>query len=847
MITDDRPPVSEDLPPPASSEPAPLGLRPAPDPTRSGARWVGGAGVALLLAAAAVLTAVSWDQIGQTAKLGGLVAITIALLIAGQRLRHAIPITAQTIFHLGALLVPFDMAAVAILAGWTWQPTLLLASACSAVSWYVFARLDDSAVLLWAARLAVVFTAAGLAAVTPLATPLVLAGAAAAALLAGKRVEASDWALLAGVLPVAAFFPWPARIAGSMVDLGFHPIDRWQLLAAGIVATGVLIAATQRWGQLGGAWSAVVTLSATVVTALSWFGAADSRIVAIGLAFVLFELLVLALRSDELWAPVLRAAAKAVELVAGYTTILLPVIAGFGRLGPWEIPMSALGMACVLTTVAWFIADARRVNEPSNWLGSLLLGTNWGPATGLIPLAGLSAALAFAAPSWAVALVGIGFAFWMVATWRSASLYGALGLVLAVSHPIAQTSPWTQLALGGLAAAVLAYASQLGTRRRSEVEALLGSLGAMAIWFFVAAGLVERSPWFLVASLVGAWALNWLIRAVGLRAAWPMQWIARTGALFLVIAGLGHEPELGLVLVGLGAAAVAFDHQLLRYLADTAVGRGENGFATELTGLRLAFGATLGVVGMPLGALLGFSPTVAGAAMTVAGLVLVGMALVAPRIAELPLAAAAVSTSVLGVALSFADPTMFALSLVTVGATLMLVALATRSLSAGVIGYAISGGGVWLQLVNWNIDWAEPYLVMPALAALVAGHAAHQRGFTSWMAYSPTVTVLTSVSLTSRIADGSAWHAVFAGAVGVVAVIAGGHQRLIGPLLTGSVALAAVAIYESLGPSSSVPTWAWLALGGTVLLGAALLLERADTSPLEQGQRLRHILATQFS
>ena len=132
------------------------GFGPTPDPTRSGALWVGGAGVALLLAAAAVLTAVRWDDIGQSVKLGGLVAITLALLAAGRRFASTIPMTAQAIFHLGALLIPFDMAAVAILAGRSWHETLLLTSVTSVAAWYGIDQSYPSAVLRWSARLGVV-------------------------------------------------------------------------------------------------------------------------------------------------------------------------------------------------------------------------------------------------------------------------------------------------------------------------------------------------------------------------------------------------------------------------------------------------------------------------------------------------------------------------------------------------------------------------------------------------------------------------------------------------------------------------------------------------------------------
>ena len=42
------------------------------------------------------------------------------------------------------------------------------------------------------------------------------------------------------------------------------------------------------------------------------------------------------------------------------------------------------------------------------------------------------------------------------------------------------------------------------------------------------------------------------------------------------------------------------------------------------------------------------------------------------------------------------------------------------------------------------------------------------------------------------------------------------------------------------------PLWVWLALGGTVLLAAGILLERADTGPVEGGRRLVDAISERF-
>ena len=80
----------------------------------------------------------------------------------------------------------------------------------------------------------------------------------------------------------------------------------------------------------------------------------------------------------------------------------------------------------------------------------------------------------------------------------------------------------------------------------------------------------------------------------------------------------------------------------------------------------------------------------------------------------------------------------------------------------------------------------------------------------------------------------------------VVAVAAGGRWRLAAPLVLGTGLLVALAVHESLGVTASVPTWAWLALGGTTLLGAGVLLERAQLGPLESGRRLVDVVQERF-
>src|SRR5258708_37016648 len=78
---------------------------------RPGAVWVAGTGAFLLLAAAALFVAVRWDDLPDAAKLGVVGALTGACLLGGRALARTLPATGDVLFHLGALLIPVDVAA----------------------------------------------------------------------------------------------------------------------------------------------------------------------------------------------------------------------------------------------------------------------------------------------------------------------------------------------------------------------------------------------------------------------------------------------------------------------------------------------------------------------------------------------------------------------------------------------------------------------------------------------------------------------------------------------------------------------------------------------------------------
>jgi hypothetical protein len=164
----------------------------------------------------------------------------------------------------------------------------------------------------------------------------------------------------------------------------------------------------------------------------------------------------------------------------------------------------------------------------------------------------------------------------------------------------------------------------------------------------------------------------------------------------------------------------------------------------------------------------------------------------------------------------------------------------------GHVGGAVFITGLMGHLAMAGVVASEAYVAPVAVQLLVAGWLAPRRHASSWVAYAPSVALLGGAAFAERLNGGAGWHALVAGAVGVVAVAVGGWRRLSGPMVVGTGLLVALAVRESLSALAGVPTWGWLALGGSVLLGAAVMLERSDASPLETGRRVVEVLADRF-
>lgn len=243
-----------------------------------------------------------------------------------------------------------------------------------------------------------------------------------------------------------------------------------------------------------------------------------------------------------------------------------------------------------------------------------------------------------------------------------------------------------------------------------------------------------------------------------------------------------------------------------------------------------------------------------GGTVEAAGLVTLGTAVVPlvaatrlPRRWAPPVTTVAAALAATGTVLAGGEPTTGATALLVLGGLVGLGALLWGAPVIVGVGGATTAIGYW-----WHLDHADVQavdaLVLPVVVALaVAGVLAERhRSASSWFTITPPLALLGAAALAERVGGGAAVHGLVAGAVGVVAVVVGGRERALGPLVTGTALLAVLTAYETVAVTAGVPTWAWLALGGAVLLGAGLALDRTDTGPVEAGRHLREVVGSTF-
>jgi hypothetical protein len=801
-----------------------------PDPTRTGTVWVTGTGAFLLLAAAAVFTAMRWDQIPDAAKLAALGLATGACLLAGRGLKASLPATAGALFHLGTFLVPIDVAAIGIHADLDWSSMLLAQGLVATATFGWAALVERSVVLRWSTGAAVVALAGGIGATTELPAPLVLAGFAAVALRWRRDDVATTWAALAGIAPLLTFVErLTITGAGTLDRLGLTGEQpRVAAVLTGITAAAVLAVAGRRREDVG------LVLVGAAVAALgviaSWTGSdADAGTSLVGLAavFLLLQLTALAVRHDDFWRVPADVVAQIAEWIAGYATVIaaFPIL-----LAPvTDATHGREALAALTLGVGWLAADRRRGSR------GLVL------AAVAMAICGASAvALGTASdPLLAATLTGLaGLA--LLSGHRASPVVAVAGACWA--PVVALESPTTLVAVGVLGSLLMAETAVRRTTiatddpvatDKAEQWGWVISAVALVPGGLAMAGYIAQTGHVAAALITGA-VLATVVAAVADRGRVTgdlrLGTLPRIGAVaVLAVAGSLEPAQVGLVALVVAGLSIAD--------------------ALRLRDPRLALGASLAIP-VAVGALsraAELSEPASGVALALSAAVLAGLGALLGRRWMVPVVAAVGVAAIAGLALAAGQPSAFADAVMIISG-IGLAASVERGRLDGVLlsGLAVTGG-VWLRLADADVVASEPYLLPVAVLLLGAGLRARSIGTSSWIAYGPVITLLGGAALAERVSGGRGWHALVAGSVAVVAVAAGGHRRLAAPLLLGTGLLVVLVGYETLAITAALPTWSWLAAGGVALLAAGVAMERHDLGPIETGRRLVDVVDDHFA
>lgn len=815
-------------PPPPHAIPTP----PPPDTARSAALWLGGTGAFLLLVAAAVLVAVRWDDLTALAKLAGLTVANGAVLGAGLRFRGSVPATARALYHLGGLLIPVSTTAVAIQVGLPWSWTLATTSLVTIAAATALDRIEPSPVLAWLGMAAVVPAAGGVAALTGAPAGVVLATAAILAVAAPAtpdkwRIAALGWAGAAASLVLSVAIDDPVFATNTMLrDLGLgETVPPWAHLATGLLA-GLTFARAAHVHQreplallalgsaLGGAAGMIVDLRPT----------APSALLGVVIVAVALELAALAGPKDGIWSPILRLTALGAEVALGAATLAL-VGEGVDAVTLERVSPTAWAPTAVLVVVGWLAADQRRREPDCQTPGmALLLGSGFIPATVGAATAAVALTAVTTASGTAVAWTAAGVAIVAIGAARGgahamAPVLLTLGLVAVAGH--VQT-----VVFAGVSAVVMAAAASLRNGPRPDLGAPF--LLATAVAFAATGSLVaaDMSAVSDTAALAGFVAVTGLLTVLAERASTDpigdgtglVGRLAMTVPFVSVSLGTPWAASLVAGCLALGLIAVDGARSRDRRLLLPAL----------VTGPAVVVGL------LDLGGLTGPEIGVGLAVLATGGL---GAILAVDRIPrELSAGPAALAAA----GLMYATPSPAHLSTVALvlGGAILLAAADRMSTELFVAGAAVTTAGFWTRLGIEDVTWSEAYLAPVAATLVLVGALDRGRLGSSWWTHGVAVGLITGAGFIERVAGGSGGHALLAGAVATLAIAAGAHQRLIGPLAMGTLAVVAIAGHESLAYTASVPTWAWLAAAGTTLLGCGVVIERRATSPLETGRAM---------
>jgi hypothetical protein len=691
-----------------------------------------------------------------------------------------------------------------------------------------------------------------------------------------QRLAAPGLATLAVMVPL--IFATLARLAGAGTVLNRAAegwvASSWVVPAmVGVAAVGALAvtATLRRHAVIAG----LALASAVVSVLLTVLPPATPRAVLLlapAVIWLLAEFAALAGRGHRLWAAPTRIVANVLEVFAltgvlGSLGVLLVLV---GWLGVATDP--ALGAQSLTLATAWTIAAGRRglPGTPGRGGMPVVLGAIAivSFAAGVLQLGGVVESAGM------VLLIGVVASLGVLVT-GDADRSGSTNLTGAGARAVA---PFAALVLSGLAAVVLVDTVALGlllvvlplllgTHLAAALRPGAHEVGALANVDLVVGGTLT----------LGVTMLGWVAVAVDDAGHWPSGvalLAAALGVLWLAIAVERCEPAADALraiamLVGLvvlvpawqwggpvsgGGRSGLFWAYGLQVIPAAFVPAAVVGGLLTLEAIRRRR-ATIAALAVPVvlralaAGLLGFGVSIptTGTVLLVVAIGAACAAALGPRALTAPMVTGSVSAGMVGWLFVGDTPTLRAALVVAAGLGVAAVGASRHRPVVGHLGGVVATVGIWQLLGIHQVTTLDAWLLPVAIQLAVAGELARRRGTSSWVAFVPPLLLVAVPAIAERIVGGGGWHAVLAGTVGVVAIVAGGARRLGGPLIVGTVVTIAVVLVETFAVVAAVPTWVWLAVGGLLLLLAAALIERVGGSPVKAVRRAVDVVGERFA
>ena len=871
--------ASTDGPPPP---PVPNRL-PSDDhtPRSTAATWVAATGALLLLVAAGTFLAVSWDVLGMTARVAVVASITAAAIIGGHRLRQFLPAVGAVLFHLGALLLPIDALGLALQLELSVAAAWILTGAVTLVALPPLAITGRSRVLAAAAVTGVPVLATGLGLAGLAAPSLVVAVAGALSLLTlglrGTRV-ARIWrggpvalATTAVLLPLVATALDASLAQGRIVmairSAGWVP-SSWVvpvivgILAVATVSVVARVLSSRRLAALAPVLGAV----AGIVAILPEGSPRLAVLLIAPTVLLLAEVVAIIAHGDDAFAEPMRWTARILELVAAFGAVIAAqlVVAPTLSIGTASDP--ELAVALLVATVAFAAALVRDrlaggalTAVPVVLAGAIVLH---GVAALTVALPGDRSSLAAVV---FLAVVGLGLVLpggklaeaatsrlvdpakaWVAVTlavlacaaaWNgpaalpvaalAAPLVGLhLRPMIVAGHPLATVMTALVAPIAALSGLVLAGhdGATSGLPALGELQGLVLQVAVAVVALFGLAVIIDRVG--VVADVIRGFGVAVLL-LVATTSDLPV-------ALFEQVTSRGQMWALELLrpvpalLVVVGPAAVWLVLDAVR-VRRTAVAVLAAPVVVQL--------ATTVAVGFGVG------PVVLGGVLLGLGLVALTGAVTSKVTAlRVSLIVVAVLSALPGWALIGATAEARAIALIALGLAGVAIGVVRRSPLVGHGGGVVATLGIWLLLDLRGIDAVDVWTLPVAVQLAAAGMRARRAGtLSSWAVDVPPLLLVAIPAIGERLTGGSGLHALLAGAVAMVAVVYGGAAGRGGPLTSGILILLVVVTVETVAYAALVPTWAWFAVAGSVLLGAAVLIERKGLSPSRAVDKLKDL------